>query len=322
MNGWARAWIWLLVCFIGAVWQPVQAQGVVRYYVTDALGSVVVVTDESGNVMERREYEPYGAQLTPAVQDGPGYTGHVQDAATGLVYMQQRYYDPEIGRMLSRDPVTAFSSSDMRYFNGYAYAFNNPYKFTDPDGRCPNCIGAGVGAGLEFLVQAVEIGVGARDSFDVGDIVISGVAGATGVGAARLIGRAERVGTLAKIALNRAADAGVSAGSQLAKDGEVSLKDTAIDVVAGATVGDALGARAASVAERSGAGKLLERQANRAERIAAGNPRAAKQDAAAAARGAQREHVGSAAATSGVNSSNAASSAVKITCTAGNGRDC
>lgn len=51
--------------------------------------------------------------------------------------MQQRYYDPELGRTLSRDPVTAFSSGDMRHFNGYAYAFNNPYRFTDPDGRSP-----------------------------------------------------------------------------------------------------------------------------------------------------------------------------------------
>lgn len=134
MNGWARAWIWLLACFIGTVWQPVQAQSAVRYYVTDALGSVVVVTDESGNVMERREYEPYGAQLTPAVQDGPGYTGHVQDAATGLVYMQQRYYDPQIGRFLSVDPVTAYDNP-IDQFHRYRYANNNPYKFTDPDGR-------------------------------------------------------------------------------------------------------------------------------------------------------------------------------------------
>ena len=134
MNGWAREWTWLLVCFLGAVWQPVQAQSVVRYYVTDALGSVVVVTDESGNVMERREYEPYGAQLTPAVQDGPGYTGHVQDAATGLVYMQQRYYDPRLGLFLSVDPVTAYSNP-IGQFHRYRYANNNPYKFTDPDGR-------------------------------------------------------------------------------------------------------------------------------------------------------------------------------------------
>lgn len=107
----------------------------VRYIHTDALGSVAVVTDQNRNVVERREYEPYGRQLTPAIKDGPGYTGHVQDSATGLTYMQQRYYDPICGCFLSVDPVTAYGSGDWRQFNRYAYAFNNPYRFTDPDGR-------------------------------------------------------------------------------------------------------------------------------------------------------------------------------------------
>lgn len=113
------------------------AQTTVKYVHTDALGSVVAMTDASGAVIEgRREYEAYGQQLTPALQDGPGYTGHVQDAATGLTYMQQRYYDPAIGRFLSVDPVTAHSSAGAN-FNRYWYAANNPYKFTDPDGRFP-----------------------------------------------------------------------------------------------------------------------------------------------------------------------------------------
>jgi RHS repeat-associated protein len=107
----------------------------VKYVHTDALGSVVAITDAARNVIERREYEPYGQQLTPAVQDGPGYTGHVQDAATGLTYMQQRYYDPQIGLFLSVDPVTALDNP-MGMFHRYRYAANNPYKFTDPDGRC------------------------------------------------------------------------------------------------------------------------------------------------------------------------------------------
>jgi RHS repeat-associated protein len=110
----------------------------VEYIHTDALGSIVAVTDASGNVIERREYEPYGAQLTPVVQDGPGYTGHVQDAATGLTYMQQRYYDPQIGLFLSVDPVTAYSNP-VGQFHRYRYANNNPYKFTDPDGRAVTC---------------------------------------------------------------------------------------------------------------------------------------------------------------------------------------
>jgi RHS repeat-associated protein len=113
---------------------PGASAQTVRYIHTDSLGSVAVVTDQNRNVIERREYEPYGQQLTPAVQDGPGYTGHVQDAATGLTYMQQRYYDPQLGIFDSVDPVTAYEQP-ITNFCRYCYARNNPYKFTDPDGR-------------------------------------------------------------------------------------------------------------------------------------------------------------------------------------------
>ncbi|MDZ4057015.1 MAG: RHS repeat-associated core domain-containing protein, partial [Polynucleobacter sp.] len=68
------------------------------------------------------------------VIDGIGYTGHVMDPMTGLTYMQQRYYDPAIGRFLSVDPVRAHRGSGAN-FNRYRYAANNPYRFTDPDGR-------------------------------------------------------------------------------------------------------------------------------------------------------------------------------------------
>lgn len=107
-----------------------------RYHHTDALGTPVVVTGADKSILETREYEPYGEQVSGPTLDGPGFTGHVQDAATGLAYMQQRYYDPVLGRFLSVDPVTAYSNGDWRFFNRYTYAFNNPYRFVDPDGRC------------------------------------------------------------------------------------------------------------------------------------------------------------------------------------------
>ncbi|MBB3815124.1 RHS repeat-associated protein [Xanthomonas arboricola] len=105
----------------------------VRYVHADGLGSVSVLTDQNRNIIERREYEPYGASLGISV-DGVGYTGHVMDAATGLTYMQQRYYDPVVGRFLSSDPVTAYSNP-VDAFNRYWYANNNPYKFIDLDGN-------------------------------------------------------------------------------------------------------------------------------------------------------------------------------------------
>ncbi|GAB3383475.1 RHS repeat domain-containing protein [Lysobacter fragariae] len=106
----------------------------VKYQHTDALGSPVAVTDAGRNVIERSEFEPYGQLLNRPLHDGPGYTGHVSDKATGLSYMQQRYYDPGIGRFLSVDPVTVDGGTGAN-FNRYWYANNNPYKFTDPDGR-------------------------------------------------------------------------------------------------------------------------------------------------------------------------------------------
>src|SRR3546814_21172324 len=53
-----------------------------------------------------------------------------------MVYMQQRYYDPSLGRFLSVDPVSASSFGDN--FNRYWYANNSPHKFIDPDGRRPS----------------------------------------------------------------------------------------------------------------------------------------------------------------------------------------
>ncbi|MGR4876187.1 RHS repeat-associated core domain-containing protein [Pseudoxanthomonas sp. LARHCG66] len=112
-----------------------HAQTTVEYIHTDALGTPIAVTDANKVVIETTEYEPYGAQVAGPVKDGPGFTGHVQDAATGLTYMQQRYYDPQVGAFLSVDPVSMYTTGDSRQFNAYAYAFNNPYRFNDPDGR-------------------------------------------------------------------------------------------------------------------------------------------------------------------------------------------
>ena len=116
----------------------VQAQTTVEYIHTDALGTPVAVTNSAGAVIERSVYEPYGQLINRPLTDGPGFTGHVQDVATGLTYMQQRYYDPQVGLFLSVDPVTAYSNP-VGQFHRYRYANNNPYKFTDPDGRTAVC---------------------------------------------------------------------------------------------------------------------------------------------------------------------------------------
>lgn len=116
---------------------------VVNYLHADGLGSPVLVTDASGAVVSRERHLSYGGTVDGTVSDTIGYTGHQQDPSSGLVYMQQRYYDPAIGRFLSGDPVkTELNTGAM--FNRYNYAYNNPYRYTDPTGE----------VGLDVVVDA------------------------------------------------------------------------------------------------------------------------------------------------------------------------
>lgn len=120
--------------------------GATQYVHTDALGSPVAHTNAAKNEINRTKYEPYGftAQGTkpsPATSS-IGYTGHVNDADTDLVYMQQRYYDPIAGRFLSIDPITADANTG-RSFGRYVYANNSPYVNVDPDGL-DSCTGSNI----------------------------------------------------------------------------------------------------------------------------------------------------------------------------------
>ena len=115
--------------------------GTTQYVHTDALGSPVARTGPTGTLLSRTRLEPYGyvAQGTkpsPATSQ-IGFTGHVQDAETDLVYMQQRYYDPIAGRFLSVDPIATDANTGAG-FGLYTYVSNNPYGSIDPDGRLSN----------------------------------------------------------------------------------------------------------------------------------------------------------------------------------------
>lgn len=125
--------IFVLVSGLG-IGQPAQAQ-YVEYIHTDALGSPVAVTDSNRVVLEHTDYEPYGKVLNHSVHDDPGYAGHVSDSAIGLGYMQQRYYDAQLGIFISTDPISV-ESTRAHNFNRYGYANENPYSFKDWDGRC------------------------------------------------------------------------------------------------------------------------------------------------------------------------------------------
>lgn len=127
--------VYLAGSLLAEITRPIGSNApTISYFHTDALGSPIAKTNAAGAIIETSEYEPYGRLLNRSNDNRAGYTGHVMDAVSGLTYMQQRYYDPGIGRFLSVDPVTALSNP-VGQFNRYRYANNNPYRFKDPDGR-------------------------------------------------------------------------------------------------------------------------------------------------------------------------------------------
>jgi RHS repeat-associated protein len=130
---------------------PPASAPTVTYIHTDGLGSPVARTNAAGALISRTRYEPYGLTAggaTPTI----GFTGHVNDADTGLVYMQQRYYDPVAGRFLSIDPVTTDANTGGS-FNRYAYGNNSPYNYIDPDGRNGVAIGIIGGAVVWYIAS-------------------------------------------------------------------------------------------------------------------------------------------------------------------------
>lgn len=108
--------------------------GTITYYHTDLLGSPVLESNAAGAITRSVEYRPYGKGELDRPGSGPGFTGHLNDVGSGLTYMQARYYDPEIARFLSVDPIPV-NVGNAFSFNRFAYANNNPYKYVDPDGQ-------------------------------------------------------------------------------------------------------------------------------------------------------------------------------------------
>lgn len=125
---------------LGALWLLATglahaAVDTVTYVYTDPQGTPLAEADASGTITATFDYAPYGSQAMGTPPNGPGYTGHVNDPESGLVYMQARYYDPAVGRFLSPDPA-----GQKAGFNDYAYVSDNPINKIDPTGmfQCAN----------------------------------------------------------------------------------------------------------------------------------------------------------------------------------------
>jgi RHS repeat-associated protein len=104
------------------------------FHLADALGSVRQIANDSGRLTLTQSFEPFGSPMTSSGDgsSGFGFTGE-QDAA-GLVFLRARFYDPAVGRFLTKDPFPGYASLPST-LNPYAYALNNPASLVDPSGN-------------------------------------------------------------------------------------------------------------------------------------------------------------------------------------------
>ncbi|HYR76513.1 MAG TPA: RHS repeat-associated core domain-containing protein [Pyrinomonadaceae bacterium] len=98
------------------------------YFAQDHLGSTTALTDSKGALVEREAYDAYG-NSTGSAKTRYGFTGRERDSVTGLIYYRARWYEPQLGRFISEDPIGLAGG-----INSFAYVGNNPQNATDPTG--------------------------------------------------------------------------------------------------------------------------------------------------------------------------------------------
>ncbi len=179
------------------------------YYHHDALGNTIALTKTDGTFQETYQYDPYGkphffdsdgASIPNSTVNNPYlFTGREWDSETGLYYLRARFYSPELGRFLQRDPINisflklleqkSLTNSvifkikltngfiyDPQNLHSYLYIQNNPINYKDPlgltldedllqdlllsSGMAIVVVGIGVGSSAIVIVGGGIAGVG------------------------------------------------------------------------------------------------------------------------------------------------------------------
>ena len=246
------------------------------YYHPDHLGSSSYITDSNGEVAQHIEYFAFGetfleehsnTERTPYL-----FSGKELDEETGLYYYGARYYDAKISVWQSVDPmmlreevVLSLETTNGGVFNAqnnsvYSYSYQNPVKYVDPDGECPNCITGFIGAIVGGVIGgAIEAGTQLYENGSITDW--SAVGGGAAQGA--LTGAAAGFTGGASLAVTAGA-----AGTANAVGGTVNRAIRGEDITAGGIIMDAtLGAAFGVGGKYLGAG--LSSLSNNASRTAA-----------------------------------------------------
>ena len=135
--------------------------GATYYYVQNAQGDVIAITNASGTRVVEYTYDAWGNVLstTGTMANSLGYTqpfryrGYVYDSELGLYYLQSRYYDPALGRFICADGFVSTGQGLLGH-NMFVYCLNNPIKYVDDDGYVATWKQGNDGNGITFYSDA------------------------------------------------------------------------------------------------------------------------------------------------------------------------
>jgi RHS repeat-associated protein len=158
--------------------EQIAADGTVRYYHQDALGSTRALTNARGQLDSAYLYDSYGKLLAFTGSNAPNpfqYAGQYVDAETGFVYLRARYYDPSTAQYTSRDPLSSLIG------HPYSYAGDSPLNATDPTGLFPGenlwkILGPHFGQ-ISALTGALAFGLGFLSLTGIGALLVGGLEG-------------------------------------------------------------------------------------------------------------------------------------------------
>lgn len=288
------------------------------------------VTQIKSPIVQTNTYYPFGLDIPSLSYGREGnkknnylYNGRSElqdDLGLNNYFTPLRIQETDAPRWWQVDPKV----DDFYGWSPYNYAFNNPVINNDPNGDCPWCIGALVGAVTEYAVQVAtnvvenggHVNLESFTNVDVKSITLSAATGAAGVGIAngfsKLASLSKLTGTAAKVvkaSADVAGDVTSSVVGSVIQGNEVTVEGVVADVAGGA-VGRKIETNVKTKAQNTPEGKALQRDANRAERVNDG--RASRQEKAKTASDKVSNHGSTKAAAAGGVGSNATSKIVNV----------
>ncbi len=130
-----------------------QTGSTVSYFLADHLGSTNGLTDGSGSLTSSASYDSFGNK-TGNLATGYQFTGREYDNFSGQYFYRARFYDANLGRFASEDPIGFLGGTNL-----YVYAANQPLNFRDPFGWFPSILDRFFGSAHQNITERALAGL-------------------------------------------------------------------------------------------------------------------------------------------------------------------